>query len=114
MRTFFFTSALLYLFIFTTGCSKSNTPTQTNVTQQPVTPPPITSPPVTLPHFTVNAGTGSFIVDSLGGAVTQNEINAFNTWMGGYAKPTANDGNQWVFGNPGKALEACGLMYDAI
>jgi hypothetical protein len=118
MRNYLFIAALLYAFTFTiAGCSKSSAPAQSGTT--PVTPPTNPTPPVTppangLPHFKVNAGSGSFIVDSLGGPVTQNEINAFTNWMSGYAKPTANDGNQWVFGDPGKALEACGLMYDAI
>lgn len=104
--------ALLCLAIsIAAGCSKNSAPTPINTTLTPVTPPPVTPQ---LPHFVINTGAGSFIVDSLGGAVTQNEINAFVNYMNGYAKPTVNDGNQWVFGNLGKALEACGLMYDTI
>jgi len=115
MKIHFSKLVTLYLAIsITTGCSKNSAPTQTNnTTPTPVTS-PVTPPSSKLPHFVVNAGTGSFVVDSLGGAVTQNEINAFVNYMNGYAKPASNDGNQWVFGNPGKALEACGLMYDAI
>jgi hypothetical protein len=54
------------------------------------------------------------IIESLTGAVTQNEINAFKAYMStNFKTPAGNSGNGWVFGNPGKAIEACGLMYEA-
>lgn len=56
---------------------------------------------------------GSMIVESLSGPVTQNEIDAFKNYMANWETPKPNSGNGWVFGNPGKAIEACGLMYEA-
>ena len=52
------------------------------------------------------------ILDSLTGPVTTNEINAFKTYMNSRAAPTDHDQNVWVYGNPGKCIEACGLMYE--
>lgn len=53
------------------------------------------------------------IIESLSGAVTQNEIDVFKNYMSNFPAPAPNSGNGWVFGNPGKAIEACGLMYEA-
>lgn len=53
------------------------------------------------------------VVESLNGALTTNEISAFKSYMAGVAAPTLGDQNIWVFGNSGKDIEACGLMYDA-
>ena len=56
----------------------------------------------------------SMILDSLTGPVTQNEINAFKVYMTAKVQaPASNDENVWVYGNPGKAIEACGMMYEA-
>jgi len=62
--------------------------------------------------------TGSFpstsmVVDNLNGPLTTNEISSFKTYMSGVSAPATNDQNIWVFGNSGKQIEACGLMYDA-
>lgn len=55
----------------------------------------------------------SLIVESLLGPVTQNEINAFKNYMLlNVQPPEKGSGNVWVFGNSGKAIEACGLMYE--
>ncbi len=51
------------------------------------------------------------IVESLTGPVTQNEINAFKAHILTVDAPPGN-GNVWVFGNGGKSIEACGLMYE--
>lgn len=47
------------------------------------------------------------------GPVTAAEIADFKTKMNAVNNPPANDDNIWVFGTPGKAVEACGLMYEA-
>jgi hypothetical protein len=51
------------------------------------------------------------LVESLKGPVTPNEINAFKDHIQTVAAPPGN-GNIWVFGNGGKSIEACGLMYE--
>ncbi|WP_254060896.1 alpha-1,2-mannosidase [Mucilaginibacter sp. L196] len=51
------------------------------------------------------------IIESLSGPVTQNEINAFKAHIQNVDAPSGN-GNVWVFGNGGKSIEACGLMYE--
>ncbi|EOR93537.1 alpha-1,2-mannosidase, putative [Arcticibacter svalbardensis MN12-7] len=56
---------------------------------------------------------GSLVVESLTGPITSTEISAFKTYMADVSTPSNNDQNTWVFGNPGKAIEACGLMYEA-
>ncbi|MET3114132.1 hypothetical protein AAKU52_001865 [Pedobacter sp. CG_S7] len=54
------------------------------------------------------------MVEKLTGPITTNELNAFKNFIATYnPNPTQNYGNIWVFGLPGKAIEACGLMYDA-
>lgn len=56
----------------------------------------------------------SMVVESLTGPVTQNEITSFKAYMRLKVQaPAANDANIWVYGNSGKAIEACGLMYEA-
>ncbi len=63
--------------------------------------------------LTVAAGS-AMLVESLTGPVTVNELNAFKNYIQTkVSAPPANDGNIWVYGNSGKQLEACGLMYDA-
>ncbi|OCX53187.1 hypothetical protein BEL04_02425 [Mucilaginibacter sp. PPCGB 2223] len=52
------------------------------------------------------------IIESLSGSVTQNEINAFKNHIRNLELPPPDSGNGWVFGNPGKLTEACGLMYE--
>jgi len=52
------------------------------------------------------------IIESLNGPVTKNEIDAFKSYLRGLELPPPNSGNGWVFGNPGKEIEACGLMYE--
>ncbi|MES2279480.1 MAG: alpha-1,2-mannosidase [Bacteroidota bacterium] len=56
---------------------------------------------------------GSMVVESLTGDITANEKTAFINYMAGVSLPATNDQNVWVFGNSGKQIEACGLMYDA-
>jgi len=56
---------------------------------------------------------GPMIIESLSGPITKNEIDAFKNYMANWETPKPNSGNGWVFGNPGKAIEACGLMYEA-
>lgn len=54
------------------------------------------------------------VVESLNGPVTQKEIDAFKTYMTQKVQlPEKGSGNVWVFGYAGKAIEACGLMYEA-
>lgn len=64
-------------------------------------------------NFTNNLPSTSMVIDNLNGAITTNEISSFKTYMSGVALPANNDQNIWVFGNSGKDIEACGLMYDA-
>lgn len=52
------------------------------------------------------------IVESFVGQVTKNEINAFKDHIADIQPPTYAGGNVYVYGNPGKLLEACGLMYE--
>ncbi|MDP4290586.1 MAG: T9SS type A sorting domain-containing protein [Bacteroidota bacterium] len=55
----------------------------------------------------------SMVCDGLTGPVTQNEIDAFKNYMVAKVQPPATGtGNIWVYGNSGKAIEACGLMYE--
>ena len=55
----------------------------------------------------------SMVLEGLTGPVTQNEIDAFKTYMLQKVEPPAvGSGNIWVYGNSGKAIEACGLMYE--
>jgi hypothetical protein len=51
------------------------------------------------------------IIESLTGPVTQNEINAFKAHIKTVAAPDGNN-NVWVYGNGGKSIEACGLMFE--
>ena len=55
----------------------------------------------------------SMVVEGLTGPVTQNEIDAFKTYMLQKVQPPdVGSGNIWVYGNSGKDIEACGLMYE--
>ncbi|TZF83102.1 hypothetical protein FW774_12435 [Pedobacter sp. BS3] len=55
----------------------------------------------------------SMVLDGATGSVTQNEIDKFKAYMQAkVSAPDYNGGNIWVYGNSGKALEACGLMYE--
>jgi len=51
------------------------------------------------------------VIESLDGPVTANEIAAFKAFAGKEEAPPGNN-NVWVYGNGGKAIEACGLMYE--
>ena len=53
----------------------------------------------------------NMVIESLDGPVTQTEINAFKAHIQTVNAPEGN-GNVWVFGNGGKSIEACGLMYE--
>jgi len=56
----------------------------------------------------------SLLLESLDGPITVNELAAFKAYIQDYnPNPNKNDGNVWVFGNRGKAIEACGLMVEA-
>lgn len=91
--------AMLCSFAFT-SCKKSDTP-ESQVTN----PTTNTGGSTTTPK--------GMVVESISGALTANEIAGFKAYMLTVAAPTANDDNVWVFGNAGKAIEACGLMYEA-
>lgn len=62
--------------------------------------------------FTPKPAGSLMIMESLSGPVTQNEIDAFKNHIRSLELPAPNSGNGWVFGNPGKQIEACGLMYE--
>jgi hypothetical protein len=47
------------------------------------------------------------------GPVSAEEIAAFKRLMMTSRPPANGSGNVWVFGGPGKAIEACGLMFEA-
>jgi hypothetical protein len=51
-------------------------------------------------------------IDSLTGAVTDNEIATFKTAISGLVPGSCNCGNNYAYGNGGDAMEACGDMYD--
>lgn len=53
------------------------------------------------------------VIESLDGPITPKELSAFKNHIQTVTAPTYGGGNAWVFGNPGKNLEACGLMYEA-
>lgn len=53
------------------------------------------------------------IVESFTGSITKNEINVFKAHIAAVEPPKYAGGNVYVYGNPGKLLEACGLMYEA-
>jgi hypothetical protein len=53
------------------------------------------------------------IVEKLTGSITANELAAFKAHIRAVDVPDHNDRNIWVYGNPGKMIEACGLMYEA-
>jgi hypothetical protein len=55
----------------------------------------------------------TMILEGLTGALTAKEIAGFKNHIASVAAPAKGDANVWVFGNPGKAIEACGLMYEA-
>ncbi len=64
--------------------------------------------------FALGTYAQSMIVESMTGALTQNEINAFKTFaQQKITAPSSWYDNVWVFGASGKAIEACGLMYEA-
>lgn len=63
--------------------------------------------------FIIHPAKAQMVIESLSGPVTQNEISAFKSHMLTVPAPTNGNGNVWVYGNPGKSLEACGLMYEA-
>jgi hypothetical protein len=52
------------------------------------------------------------IIESLNGSVTQNEIQAFKSFMQTRNISNNNVGNDWVYGDSGKDTEALGLMYE--
>ena len=57
----------------------------------------------------------SLVVESKTAPITQNEINAFKSYAINKINPSTATvlGNEWIFGTPGNAIEACGLMYEA-
>ncbi|MDP4290587.1 MAG: alpha-1,2-mannosidase, partial [Bacteroidota bacterium] len=64
--------------------------------------------------LTFSAQAQDMVVESLSGPVTQREIDAFKNYVQQKVSlPEKESGNVWVFGYAGKALEACGLMYEA-
>lgn len=52
------------------------------------------------------------LVEKLSGPVTADEIAAFKNHIRAVGPPDHNDRNIWVYGNPGKLVEACGMMYE--
>lgn len=85
------------------SCSKKTDP----VVDKTV--PPVVAPAVTPP---VTPATG-MVFEGMSGPVTQNEINGFKYYVQNkISAPASNDGNIWVYGNSGKQIEACGLMYE--
>lgn len=69
---------------------------------------------ITCLNFHILSAQTELKIESLLGPVTQNEINAFKEYMQfNVLPPEKGSGNVWVFGNAGKAIEACGLMYEA-
>ena len=59
--------------------------------------------------FKINA---QMVFGDYTGPVTDDELTAFKEYMQTVSAPDYDGGNVWVFGNPGKAIEACGLMYE--
>ena len=47
------------------------------------------------------------------GPVTDTELQGFKDYINTFEPNAWNGGNSWVYGNPGKAIEACGLMFEA-
>jgi hypothetical protein len=72
-----------------------------------------TTNPFAINNIKASHPSTSMVVDNLNGPLTTNEISSFKTYMSGVSAPDHNDQNIWVFGNSGKQIEACGLMYDA-
>jgi hypothetical protein len=52
------------------------------------------------------------VVESFAGKVTDREIQAFKNYIDSVPAPKTHDRNVMVYGNPGKILEACGMMYE--
>ena len=42
------------------------------------------------------------------GPVTDTELQGFKDYINTFEPNAWNGGNSWVYGNPGKAIEACG------
>jgi hypothetical protein len=62
---------------------------------------------------TERPSTGSkLLFERAKGGVTKNEITAFKAHISGVKAPASADGNVYVYGNPGKIIEACGLMFE--
>jgi hypothetical protein len=61
----------------------------------------------------IQSAKAQMVVESLTGPVTAKEISAFKKHMLTVPAPSNGNGNVWVYGNPGKSIEACGLMYEA-
>lgn len=56
----------------------------------------------------------SLVIDALEGPITQNEILKFKDYMNSKVPAVDYGGfNNWAYKNPGKAMEACGLMYES-
>src|ERR1700687_124808 len=51
-------------------------------------------------------------VDSFDGAVTQNEVNSFKTYLATLTPAADNIGNQWAQGRSGEQTKAMGLVYE--
>jgi hypothetical protein len=54
---------------------------------------------------------GAFVIDSLTGAVTANEISNFKSTMNGWSVPSG-EGNQWLFSSPAFQCYAMSRMYE--
>ena len=52
------------------------------------------------------------VVETFTGKVTPKEIAAFKNYIDSVPAPATHDRNVMVYGNPGKILEACGMMYE--
>lgn len=52
------------------------------------------------------------IFENLSGPITKNEILAFKEHITNVQAPESADRNVYVYGNPGKIIEACGLMVE--
>jgi hypothetical protein len=92
---------LCFCILLTSNCTKNTVPSVTGIPGLPK-----------VGSNSFSSGSPSLVLESLTGAVTTNEINAFKAYMATYPTPAPNSGNGWVFGDPGKAIEACGLMYE--
>jgi len=69
-------------------------------------------PPAIIPTQPGSIKRGPLIVDSLDGAVTQNEMDSFVGYISGVNPGASSDGNEWAQGHSGENLKALGLVYE--